>query len=184
MNQIGNEVHHHHDASYKFLLSSKKLFVEFLRSFVKRSWTEEITEEHVEPIPHSFVLQDFKQQEADVVYQVNIRGQKVLFYVLVELQSTVDYRMSYRLLLYQTEIWRYWLNNQAEGMNNRRGFSLPPIVPIVLYNGKRKWSAASSFRQLLLNEQMFGSELMDFQYILIDVARYTEDQINGIVEYA
>lgn len=54
---------------------------------------------------------------------------------------------------------------------------MPPIVPIVLYNGKQKWSAELEFRKLLANENLFGSELLNFEYMLIDVARYTEEEL-------
>jgi predicted transposase/invertase (TIGR01784 family) len=54
---------------------------------------------------------------------------------------------------------------------------LPPIVPIVLYNGKQSWTAELQFRKLLTNEDLFGSELLNFEYLLIDVARYTEEEL-------
>ncbi|WP_223869716.1 Rpn family recombination-promoting nuclease/putative transposase [Paenibacillus sabuli] len=53
-------------------------------------------------------------------------------------------------------------------------YRLSPIVPIVLYNGKQRWTAERQFRKLLGHEDMFGSELLNFEYLLIDVARYTE----------
>lgn len=54
---------------------------------------------------------------------------------------------------------------------------MPPIIPIVLYNGKKKWTTERQFRSLLANETMFGSELLNFEYLLIDVARYTEEEL-------
>ncbi|MFD2114282.1 Rpn family recombination-promoting nuclease/putative transposase [Paenibacillus yanchengensis] len=170
-------LHPRHDTSYRFLLSSKKLFVELLRSFVKRGWIEDIAEENVEEIPHTFVLQDFKRQEADLVYRVKLHGQEVIFYLLLELQSTVDYRMPYRLLLYQVEIWRYLLQNDASLLHNKKSFHLPPIVPIVLYNGEKEWQAKRQFRELLAGEKMFESELLNFEYLFIDVVRYTEEEL-------
>lgn len=62
-------------------------------------------------------------------------------------------------------------------MQNRKSFNLPPIVPIVLYNVKGKWTAKHEFRQLLANEAMFGSELLNFEYLLIDVERYSEKEL-------
>lgn len=170
-------VHQRHDTSYRFLLSSKKLFVELLRSFINKGWVQAVDEENVQEIPHSFVLQDFKRQEADLVYRVKLNGQDVVFYLLLEMQSSVDFRMPYRLLLYQVEIWRYLLQNEEDALSNRKTFQLPPIVPIVLYNGKQKWSAELEFRKLLANENLFGSELLNFEYLLIDVARYTEEEL-------
>lgn len=57
--QNADTVHQQHDTSYKFLLSSKKLFIELLRSFVDRGWVQAVNEEQLEQIPHSFILQDF-----------------------------------------------------------------------------------------------------------------------------
>lgn len=57
--------------------------------------------------------------------------------------------------------------------SNRKSFRLPPIIPIVLYNGKQAWTASRQFA----NEDMFGTELLDFEYLLIDAARYTEEEL-------
>ncbi|XID90333.1 Rpn family recombination-promoting nuclease/putative transposase [Paenibacillaceae bacterium WGS1546] len=170
-------IHQRHDTSYRFLLSSKKLFIELLRSFVHKGWVQGIDEANVQEIPHSFVLQDFRRKEADLVYQVKLNGQEVVFYLLLEMQSKVDFQMPYRLLLYQVEIWRYLLKDEKKARTNRKAFRLPPIVPIVLYNGKQRWTAERQFRKLLGNEELFGSELLDFEYLLIDVARYTEEEL-------
>ncbi|MCE5172955.1 Rpn family recombination-promoting nuclease/putative transposase [Paenibacillus profundus] len=158
-------------------MSSKKLFVELLRSFVQKEWVERIDETNVQEIPHCFVLQDFKRNEADLLYRVKLNGQDVVFYLLLEIQSKVDFLMPYRLLLYQVQIWRYLMKEQEKKKGKPKNIPLPPIVPIVLYNGKRRWTVSRQFRQLLANETMFGSELLNFEYVLIDVARYTEEEL-------
>ncbi len=45
----------------------------------------------------SYILEDFSEEESDIVYKVNICGQDVTFYILLEFQSRVDYRMPMRL---------------------------------------------------------------------------------------
>jgi len=35
-----------------------------------------------------------------------MKDRGVIFYILLELQSRVDYLIPYRLLLYMTEVWR------------------------------------------------------------------------------
>lgn len=175
-NQKKTDIPFPHDSSYRYLLSSKKLFIELLRSFVHKGWVEQVEETNVEEINHSFVLPDFKRKEADLVYKVRLNGRDVIFYVLVELQSTVDMAMPYRLLLYQTEIWRYVLRNRKTD-DIESPFTLPAIVPIVLYNGQRLWTAKRRFRELLAGEEVFGTELLDFEYILLDVECYTEEEL-------
>src|SRR5690554_4250557 len=99
-------IHQPHDKGYKYLLSSKKLFIELLRSFIHESWVDEIEETDLVLMDKSYVLQDFSGREADIVYRLKFRNHDYIFYVLLELQSTVDYHIAFRLLLYQVEIWR------------------------------------------------------------------------------
>jgi predicted transposase/invertase (TIGR01784 family) len=95
----------------------------------------------------------------------------------MEMQSTVDFQMPYRLLLYQVEIWRDVLKNTSKEAAERKEFRLPPIIPIVLYNGEATWTAVRSFREMVANHTVFGSELLDFTYILLDVQRYEESEL-------
>ncbi|MCK4258969.1 MAG: Rpn family recombination-promoting nuclease/putative transposase [Halanaerobiales bacterium] len=101
-----NQIHHQHDTGYKYLLSSKKIFMELLRNFVKKGWVNKIDESAMIRVDKSYILQDFNKKEADFVYRLKIKDQDVIFYILMELQSSVDFQMPYRLLLYMVEIWR------------------------------------------------------------------------------
>ncbi|MFD0711609.1 hypothetical protein [Paenibacillus sp. GCM10027626] len=47
MGKNNNKVRHPHDRGYKHLLSSKKNFLELLRSFIKRGWVDQIDEAHI-----------------------------------------------------------------------------------------------------------------------------------------
>ena len=51
-------------------------------------------------------LESFEETEADIVYKANINNNEVFFYILIEFQSSVDYRMPIRLLFYMCEILR------------------------------------------------------------------------------
>ncbi|PTQ55691.1 MAG: putative transposase [Candidatus Carbobacillus altaicus] len=97
-------LHYPHDKGYKFLLSSKQAFLDLLRSFVPQDWVRQIDEAHLFRPDKSYILQDFKDKEADLVYLFKRAEEddqpEVIFYILMELQSTVDYQMPYRLLLY------------------------------------------------------------------------------------
>ncbi|UJF32540.1 Rpn family recombination-promoting nuclease/putative transposase [Paenibacillus hexagrammi] len=122
------------------------------------------------------MLPDFKRKEADIVFKARLRERDIVCFLLLEMQSTVDMEMPLRLLMYQTEIWRYILRNR-DGVKSVKSAELPVIVPIVLYNGSRPWTAKRRFRQLLAGEEAFGEELLDFGYILLDVERYSEEEL-------
>lgn len=181
------KVHQPHDKGFRALLQSRKAFMQLLRYFVGADWVNRIDEQSLLRVDKSFILQDFAGKEADIVYLCRLGGQDVFFYVLLELQSTVDQQMPWRLLQYMTEIWRSWLNDKESGIKRRVGFRLPPIVPVVLYNGKNKWSAQRSFKDYQARSTVFGDCLVDFNYHLVDIKRWdTADlmKMEGILPLA
>ena len=167
-------IHQEHDKGYKYLLQSKRAFMDLLRSFVKSDWVELIREEDLVRVDKSFILQDFSGKEADIVYRSQIKGQDVIFYVLLELQSTIDYQMPWRLFQYMSEIWRDHLQNTPAEAAAGKNFRLPAIVPLVLYNGSGPWTATRSFREYQKGHELFTDELIDFKYGLVSVKGHTE----------
>jgi len=176
VSSLKREIHNPHDKGYKYILSIKRLFAELLRSFVDQGWAKNIKPEDVELVDKSFILPDFKNREADLVYKVNIDGSNIYFYLL-ELQSSVDHQMPYRLLLYMVEIWRTILKDIDKKEAAKKDFRLPVIVPCVLYNGKDKWTAKRSFKETLFKYEEFGDLVVNFQYILFDVRRYKDKDL-------
>ncbi|PDO09572.1 MAG: hypothetical protein BLM47_11745 [Candidatus Reconcilbacillus cellulovorans] len=158
-----------HDRGYKFLFASKKIFLDLLRCFVRCGWVDRIdSEDALEPVNKSYVLPDFSGKEADVVYKVRLKGRTV-FFLLLELQSDVDFLMPLRLLLYEAEILQDWLKGVPKRMRRRKGLRVPAVVPLVLYNGKQPWTAARRYREVVEGAQDFG--------VLIDVNRYGEEEL-------
>jgi predicted transposase/invertase (TIGR01784 family) len=107
---------------------------------------------------------------------VKLDGKEVVFYILMELQSTVDYQMPYRLLLYMVEIWRAIIKDVGK-KGGRKEYKLPAIIPCVLYNGRDNWTVCRSFKETLEANELFGENILDFKYILFDVKRYDENKL-------
>ncbi|KUK08033.1 MAG: hypothetical protein XD49_1922 [Caldanaerobacter subterraneus] len=55
---VKEAIHNQHDKGYKFLLSSKRVFIELLRSFVKQEWVNDIDEANVVKVDKSFYSAD------------------------------------------------------------------------------------------------------------------------------
>lgn len=175
-----NKVHHEHDVGYKYIFSHKDTFLELLRSFVKKDWVNLIKSEDLILIDKSYILEDFSEEESDIVYKVNLDGNDIIFYVLLEFQSRVDYRMPMRLLFYMVEVWREILKNISKREQRRKDFKLPAIVPMVLYNGKNKWTAYTEFKDILSGSELFEDNIINFRYILFDIYRYNEIELESM----
>lgn len=164
------------DTGYKYILYCKKVFIELLKSFVKEGWVNQIDESNIMNVDKSYIADDFKTKESDLVYKVSFKDSEVIFYVLIELQSSVDFKMPYRLLSYMMGIWNDIVKD-AGSSSRKKDFKLPAIIPIVLYNGISNWTACKSYKEMILEHEDFGEYMVDFKYILIDVNRYSDDEL-------
>ena len=63
--------------------------------------------------------------------------------------------------------------------NYKRIKKLPAIFPIVLYNGKRKWSAPTKISDLIETEPSLGAYAIDFQYLLLNEKAYSKGNYSG-----
>ena len=57
-----------HDARLKELFGNKDAFISFLKDCVRAEWADSIDWDSLKRNKNSFILQDFKKQEADIVY--------------------------------------------------------------------------------------------------------------------
>lgn len=174
------DIHHIHDKTYRSFFENKEIFLELLQSFVREAWTTEINPEQLIEDKSHYILRDFEEAEADIVYRATIEGQEVVFCILLELQSTVDYSMPIRLFYYTAEIWRKYLKSFEKEVIKRKEFKLPAVIPIVLYNGDKSWTATTSFKDKIHRAELFSDHVIDFKYILININDYSKEDLIAI----
>ena len=122
-----------HDELYKTFLSHYEMFLQLL-GFLKEKWVDHIDVNSLQKMNNSFILPDYSKKEADLIYRVKTKDGKndIFLYVLMELQSSVDFFMPYRLLIYMVAIWQEYIKQFKEEEIERKDFRLPPVIPIVL----------------------------------------------------
>ena len=80
-----------------------------------------------------------------LVWKVRFRGDRWLYLMLLlEFQTTVERTMAVRMLAYTALLYQRLI---AEGGLSEDG-ALPPVLPVVVYNGRRPWTAASDVSEL------------------------------------
>jgi predicted transposase/invertase (TIGR01784 family) len=141
-----NKNENKNDKGYRRVLYDKRNFLDLVKNHIAAAWTAQINEEDIELIDKNFVTKDFRDREADIIYKAKVNGQDTIFYVLLELQSGVDFTMPFRLLVYMVELMRRIFVATESKKRERKQFRLPAIVPIVLYNGASEWSCVRSLR--------------------------------------
>ena len=166
-----------HDKRQKALFSNKESFLSLLTDCIKEPWVSDIDEESLKKIDSSFILPDFSEKEADIVYEATFNGSKIIFYILLELQSKVDYRMPYRLLLYTVEILRNHYNNADVNERDNKDFKFPVVFPIVFFSGKQEWTVPYSLKEMFANSEIFGKYVLNLSYMLVDAKGFSDETL-------
>lgn len=181
--------HHPHDKGYKRIFSVKKNFLDFIKKYVGFDWMQDLTVDDIELVNKEFVTDQFDTYESDLVYKIYLRGlngeklsrekeeDTVYIFFLQEMQSRNDFTMPFRLLVYITAIWMDFFKNSDKNARKRKKYKLPPIIPLVLYNGKAKWTAPLHFKDKVAHSEMFNGYVCDFEYILVNVSGLDRKEI-------
>jgi len=162
------------DSSYKFLFSIPEMVRDLVLGFIPDPWLHSLDFTTLEKVSGSYVSEDFKQREDDVVWRVKVGEDWVYLYLLIEFQSSVDKYMALRMMVYVGLLYQDLIK---QGVTLENG-QLPPVLPIVLYNGSAKWTAATNVAELIPTVpglvQQFKPSL---NYLLIDENRYSEAEL-------
>ena len=160
-----------HDQSYKRLFSHPKMVEDLLRGFVHEDWVNQLDFTTLEVFKDSFVSDDLRDRHDDIIWRVRW-GEKWLYvYLLLEFQSSVDNFMAVRIMVYIGLLYQYLIDSQKLKKKDK----LPPVLPVVIYNGNKAWNAAQEISELI-EEVPGGLEKYrpHLRYFLIDEAKFAD----------
>lgn len=122
------------DYGYRKLFSNKTIFKQLMETFVKEKWVDHIDYSKFEPLNKSYISENYKNTEGDLIVKTQLKDKDFYIYVLIEFQSSVDKFMALRILNYITNFYMDLIDS------NSKLKSLPLIFPLMIYNGDKKWS--------------------------------------------
>lgn len=165
------------DTSYKQFFSHSQMVRELLQSFIKESWVEQIDFSTLEKCNNSYITDDLRERIDDVIWKVRWQGKDLYVYILLELQSTIDKFMSIRIMTYIGLLYQDLIKAEAVKKNQL----LPPILPIVLYNGVKKWDASVSVQDIIYPAPRgLNKYTPRLEYLLIDEIRTNQTELKNL----
>ena len=133
-------------------------------------------------LDRSYVDEELEVSESDLLFEVQRQAgagdarrarKRLLLYVLFEHQSQPDRWIRFRLLEYCCRIWA-----DALRADNKRP-ELPPIVPVVFYQGKRRWRHAREFAELFAEAVREWPWTPRFEHLLVDQSQAAVGEVRG-----
>ena len=134
-----------HDKIFKEIFQDKQELVQFLFMYIGiKTKIEEL-----ELYNTNFITTNYNYRNADIVYKEKNRE----IYYLIEQQTYVESEMARKVLDYSTGIL---------GLPENQGKCIE-IVPIVLYTGKRRWTAKKKYTECKNSEEVitYAKELIE-----------------------
>lgn len=158
--------HQYHDKIFKELLDNKEEFINFIKRFTQYK-TVELEQDKIEKYNRKFITSSFTTKESDIIYKIKARN----IFIIIEHQSTIDYKMPERITQYCVELIR-----SIKKENKTKQSLYPLICPIVLYTGNKRWDAPLSLTQI--QEKYYGFEPLNYpKYNLIDMNQYSKEEL-------
>jgi predicted transposase/invertase (TIGR01784 family) len=116
-----------------------------IRDFVPEEWVRELDFSTLERQNGSYVADDLRQRHADIIWRIKYGGSYFYIYLLIEFQSRVDPWMGVRIMTYIGLLYQDLIKSgHLKGRDK-----LPPVFPLVLYNGRTTWTARLDIAELI-----------------------------------
>ena len=168
-----------HDGAYHRLFSIPRLVRELLTDVIKPPWLPLIdlsTLERVNIKLHGKGLKGtgISRKEGDMLWRAQSwDGAPIYIYLALEFQSRSFFFMALRFQVYTGFLSEHL--RQEKLLDNGR---LPPIYPVVLYNGLKPWSAPTQLRDLFAvsPSSPFYDFLPNLSYYVVDELRHPIDE--------
>ena len=177
---MADTTHKQHDTGYKELFSYPEFVQQLIEGFAPAEMAELMDFSTLKNHSGNYITPLFEEKFEDVVWSVEVTWQgvtqQVFLYILLEFQSRVDRTMPIRLMHYVACFYDHLLKNGTTTPHK----GLPPVLPIVLYNGSERWTARQDIYDMVHPEppaflQVYQPHL---RYYLVDEGRYTDEELN------
>ena len=160
---------------------------QFLRNYTNIPLLSNVMPEDIEDVSEKYQAFLGVEFESDTIKKVYIRNadgtieREVFVLSLIEHKSDIDYDVAMQLLRYMCVIWQEYKvaqNKIREGSSRRKNFHYPLIIPIVYYEGKRRWTADLNLKDRIEFSEEMEKYIPDFTYQVVSVGQYTNEELS------
>ena len=167
---------HSSDSLYHRLFAYPEMVADLLRNFLDPNILAELDLSQMRRLNTKLTAKTGQRRRGDIVWEIPIRaGGSLFLMLLLEFQSEIDEWMVLRLDVYTGLLYQQLVDERKLTPSD----GLPPVLPVVIFNGEPRWGAATSLRDLI--RLPAGSPLWKYQpemrYHVIDEGRFPEEEL-------
>ena len=167
---------HVRNANSREIFKNNRLTSQFLRNYTDIPLLANVMPEDIEDVSEKYQAFLGVEFESDTIKKVYIRKadgtieREVYVLSLIEHKSDIDYDVAMQLLRYMCVIWQEYKATQ--------NIRYPLIIPIVYYEGKRKWTADLNLKDRIEFSEEMEKYIPDFTYQVVSVRQYTNEELS------
>ncbi len=173
-----------HDKFFRNTFARKDTARSFLQIYLPDDIVQELDFSTFEISKDTFVDEEFKNTASDILYKVGLRsGGQAYIYILFEHKSYEDRLVFLQILKYMNNIWDLQ-RQQNEDLKLKLKYPIKPVLPLLVYHGPTGWQIDTNFMAVFDPKDLPDSlkpYLPNFNYFLVDLSQYSDDQIKGEV---
>ena len=164
-----------HDALFRALLADPGRADTLLREYLPPAVVAELSKAPIRPVDASFVDAVLHQSHSDRLFEAPLKGGGIAYvYVLLEHKAAPDPGTPLQMLGYMVRIWQRHADNRASRLR-----ALPPIVPLIFYHGRERWSEVLSVAEMIAGEGELGAFARRLCCVLHDLGERPLDALSG-----
>jgi len=166
------EITNPHDKFFKETFSVQGNVIDFLQGTLPKDILKKLDLSALTLDSNTYIDEELKEHFSDMVYSCVCKNTELKIALLFEHKS---YPVAYphlQLLKYLLKIW---------GTNVKQGVSLTPVIPVILYHGKETWQVRRLTECFEGIDEVFFRFIPEFEYLLTDLSRYTNEEIKDKV---
>lgn len=170
-----DELQNPHDRFVRAVWSQTETAASFFAHYLLLELVARLDLATLEVTQESFVDEALRAHHTDLLYQVRLAdGTAAFIYLLLEHKSAVDSWVALQLFRYLARLWN---KEQREGAEH-----LPPVIPLVLYHGNRRWPVSTQFADLVTPSarDWAARYTPHFEYHLCDLSHLSDSELRGI----
>ena len=178
---------HVRDVKSREIFKNERLTSQFLRNYTNIPLLSNVMPEDIEDVSKKYRAFLGVEYESDTIKKVYIRKpdgtieREVFVLSLIEHKSDIDYDVAMQLLRYMCVIWQEYKATQnkiKKSSSHNKDFRYPLIIPIVYYEGKRKWTAGLNLRDRIEFADEMEKYIPDFTYQVVSLNKYTNEELS------